>query len=79
MKASSMESTKSSSTIQWYLSSTSVFSREEIKGEAMEIIPWSLPYIDDKEKEFVNSAIDSTWLSMGPFVDDFEIKFFHIV
>ena len=45
----------------------------------MEIIPWSLPYIDDKEKEFVNSAIDSTWLSMGPFVDDFEIKLAELV
>ena len=45
----------------------------------MEIIPWSLPYIDDKEKELVNLAIDSTWLSMGPFVDDFEVKLAELV
>jgi perosamine synthetase len=38
----------------------------------MALIPWSLPYIDDKEKELVNLAIDSTWLSMGPYVDEFE-------
>lgn len=38
----------------------------------MEIIPWSLPYIDTREKDLVNEAIDSTWLSMGPFVNKFE-------
>jgi perosamine synthetase len=46
----------------------------QYKGEQVEIIPWSVPYIDSREKNLVNQAIDSTWLSMGPLVNQFELE-----
>ena len=38
----------------------------------MDKISWSIPYINGREKELVNQAIESTWLSMGPMVKTFE-------
>ena len=37
------------------------------------MIKLSLPHLAGKEKEYVNQAIDSTWIvPLGPWVDEFE-------
>jgi perosamine synthetase len=38
-------------------------------------IPWGRPHYWGKEREFVAEAIDSLWISGGPFVDRFERDF----
>lgn len=35
-------------------------------------IPLSIPHLNGKELEYIKAAIDSTWVTMGPFVDRFE-------
>ncbi|KYK21526.1 hypothetical protein AYK21_04720 [Thermoplasmatales archaeon SG8-52-2] len=37
-------------------------------------IPWSVPNIQDSEKEAIKKVIDSGWLSMGNEVKRFEEK-----
>lgn len=36
------------------------------------MIPWFKPYLFGNEKELVNMALESTWISGGPFVDKLE-------
>ena len=36
------------------------------------MIPWHQPHYWGKEKEYVNAALDSTWISDGTFIQDFE-------
>jgi perosamine synthetase len=36
------------------------------------MVPWAKPEIWGKEKEYVCAAVDSTWISGGPFVTRFE-------
>jgi len=38
-------------------------------------IPWAKPFLSGREKEYVTAALDSTWISGGPFVDRFEQEF----
>lgn len=35
-------------------------------------VPWAKPFIGEKEKQYLNEALDSTWISDGPFVEKFE-------
>ena len=35
-------------------------------------LPWANPKIWGKEKEYVSDALDSMWISGGPYVDRFE-------
>ena len=39
------------------------------------IIPWAGPVFWGNEKEYVDQALSSTWISGGPFVDRFENEF----
>jgi perosamine synthetase len=39
------------------------------------IIPWARPHFWGSEREFVTQALDSLWISGGPFVDRFEREF----
>src|SRR3989344_4398538 len=38
-------------------------------------IPWNKPIFFKKEKDFVADAMESTWISGGPYVDQFERDF----
>ena len=38
-------------------------------------IPWARPYFFGKEEEYVVDALRSTWISRGPYLDQFEIQF----
>ena len=40
-----------------------------------ESIPWAQPIFWGNEKKYINKAIDSTWISGGPFVERFELEF----
>ena len=42
---------------------------------ASELIPWARPHFWGREREFVAEALDSLWISGGPFVDRFEHEF----
>lgn len=37
-----------------------------------EFIPWAKPHYWQKEKEYVNHALDSSWISGGPYVEQLE-------
>lgn len=39
------------------------------------MIPWAKPRITNQDKQLVTEALDSTWVSGGPFVDRFERAF----
>lgn len=43
--------------------------------ENVEFIPWAKPDFFGKEKEYVNDALDSTWISGGKYVNDLESNF----
>jgi perosamine synthetase len=38
-------------------------------------IPWGRPSVGEKEKSYLADAIESTWISAGPYVDRFEAEF----
>jgi perosamine synthetase len=38
-------------------------------------IPWAKPCLGENEKIYLADAIDSTWISGGPYLDRFEIEF----
>jgi perosamine synthetase len=40
-----------------------------------DIIPWARPHFWGRERELVGEALDSLWISGGPFVDRFEREF----
>ena len=40
----------------------------------MKIIPWSKPHLNNKDRKYLNKAFDSTWISDGRYVRDFEKK-----
>jgi len=37
-------------------------------------IPWALPHIGDEELDEVVDCVESTWVTMGPRVEEFEVK-----
>ncbi|MEK6794996.1 MAG: DegT/DnrJ/EryC1/StrS family aminotransferase [Spirochaetota bacterium] len=41
----------------------------------MSMIPWAKPLFFEKEKKYLAQALDSTWISHGPFVEQFENEF----
>lgn len=42
-------------------------------------IPWAKPFFGLKEKEYLNNALESTWISGGYYIDKFEMDFIEIV
>jgi perosamine synthetase len=38
-------------------------------------IPWAKPHFGGREREYLTQALDSTWISGGPFVERFEAEF----
>ncbi|MCA9130864.1 MAG: aminotransferase class I/II-fold pyridoxal phosphate-dependent enzyme, partial [Planctomycetales bacterium] len=38
-------------------------------------IPWATPSYWGREREYVNDALESVWISGGPYVDRFELEF----
>ena len=44
-----------------------------------EMIPWGKPCFGGKEKDYVLSALDSTWISGGEFVNKFESEFASLI
>jgi perosamine synthetase len=45
----------------------------------MKKIPWARPDYWGKEKEYVASALDSTWISGGAYLDKLETEFKNIL
>lgn len=41
----------------------------------MKKIPWAKPFIFEQDKGNVQEALESTWISGGPFVDRYEKEF----
>lgn len=41
-------------------------------------IPWAKPFLSGREKELLTEAIESTWISGGPFVKRFEEEFIRL-
>jgi perosamine synthetase len=40
-----------------------------------ETIPWAKPVVSDRERRYLVDALDSTWISGGPYVERFEREF----
>ncbi|HEY1816678.1 MAG TPA: DegT/DnrJ/EryC1/StrS family aminotransferase [Kofleriaceae bacterium] len=40
-----------------------------------ETIPWAKPVVSDRERRYLIDALDSSWISGGPYVDRFEREF----
>lgn len=38
-------------------------------------IPWAKPVFLGKEQDYLNQALDSTWISGGSFIEKFEKEF----
>lgn len=45
----------------------------------MKTIPWFKPYFFDNEKKFILDALKSTWISGGPYVNQFESQFSKLI
>jgi len=43
-------------------------------SEEMDVIPWARPALVGEEKEFVQDALQSSWISGGPYVELFEAE-----
>lgn len=43
------------------------------------MIPWAQPYLSQQEKEYLNVAFDSTWISGGEYVESFTREFKNII
>ena len=41
----------------------------------MKIIPWSKPSLDNKDRQFLNKAFNTTWISGGEYVRKFQDNF----
>jgi perosamine synthetase len=44
-----------------------------------EMIPWGMPCLGEKERDYLLKALDSTWISGGQFVDRFESEFARLI
>ena len=34
--------------------------------------PWAIPYINNKDIQYLNDAVNSKWVAKGPYVEKFE-------
>jgi dTDP-4-amino-4,6-dideoxygalactose transaminase len=41
----------------------------------MKIIPWSKPSLDNKDRQFLNKAFNTTWISGGEYVRKLQNNF----